>query len=195
MSRAAQRKHEQRERMRAKGYTAVEVWIPARHRATLRRLEELLRRDIVPAIDHPYHHTPRGERIMDSNLLAHTLEGMRTEGGLRLGAAIDDDTVQVSVGDREEFPISVTAGENQIICLTHLFGAEEVKDGQEAQMAQTMLVLNVMLPLSAFGRVGNAYVLFGAIGANASIEEIGKEIDALSDNTLEAMEALTEYLD
>ena len=44
---AAERKRRQRERLQRAGLTAVEVWIPARHRTFLRRVEQLLRRDVV----------------------------------------------------------------------------------------------------------------------------------------------------
>ncbi len=47
---AAERKRRQRDRLQRAGLTAVEVWIPARHRAFLRWVEKLLRRDVVPAL-------------------------------------------------------------------------------------------------------------------------------------------------
>ncbi len=56
----AQRKRVQRTRLRNSGLAPVEVWIPRRHRPILRRLEALLRQDIVPELPRPYHVTASG---------------------------------------------------------------------------------------------------------------------------------------
>ncbi len=191
----AERKRSQRARLRNSGLVPVEVWIPRRHRPSLRRLEALLRQDIVPELPRPYHVTASGERIMDLNMLRESLNGLTTEDGFHLNAADGDgDIVEVVVEDREEFPIVVSADEEQVLCLTYLFDDSQVKADARAEMLETMLEMNVPLPLSSFGKVGGRYVIFGALAASCTVADIINEIEVLSDNTLEAIEAVSTYL-
>ena len=46
----AERKRQQRTRLRQAGLVATEVWIPKQHRSLLRRFERLLRDGIVPEL-------------------------------------------------------------------------------------------------------------------------------------------------
>ena len=57
-----------------------------------------------------------------------------------------------------------------------------------------MLEMNVPLPLSSFGKVGDHYVVFGALAAGSTIEDVVTELEVLSDNTLEAIEIVGPYL-
>ena len=59
----------------------------------------------------------------------------------------------------------------------------------------TLLEMNVPLPLSSFGKIGDRYVLFGALAAGASIADVVTELESLSDNTLEAVEAVAQFID
>jgi uncharacterized protein YjfI (DUF2170 family) len=58
----------------------------------------------------------------------------------------------------------------------------------------TLLELNPSVPLSSFGRVGERFVLLGALRRDAGIDEIAREIAVLSDNALDALDALSDYL-
>ena len=132
---------------------------------------------------------------MDLNLLRQSLNGTHGEDGIELKASdAGDGMVQVEVADREEFPIIVSIDEEQIVCMTRLFGEDEVKEESRAEMLTTMLELNMPMPLSAFGRVKDQYVLFGALSANSDLSSVVNEIEVLSDNTLEAIEAISGYL-
>jgi len=57
-----------------------------------------------------------------------------------------------------------------------------------------MLIMNVSIPLSAFSKIGDQYIMFGALSPKASIDELVHEIELLSDNVLEAIEAVADYL-
>ena len=191
----AERKRTQRARLRNSGLVPVEVWIPRRHRPILRRLEALLRQDIVPELPRPYHVTASGERIMDLNLLRETLNGLTTQDGFHLNAGEADGGIfEVVVEDREEFPIVVSADEEQVLCLTYLFDDSQVKADARTELLETMLEMNVPLPLSSFGKVGGRYVIFGALSASCDVPDVVNEIEVLSDNTLEAIEAVSPYL-
>ena len=100
----------------------------------------------------------------------------------------------IKVEDRDEFPIYMTVDEGQILCITYLFSDAQVDANKRADMAEAMLTLNVSIPLSAFSKIGNQYIMFGALSPNSSIDDVLHEIELLSDNVLEAIEAVSDYL-
>jgi len=54
--------------------------------------------------------------------------------------------------------------------------------------------LNPSVPLSAFGRVDGRFVLVGALSRAARAEDVAHEVAVLSDNALDALDALAEFL-
>lgn len=102
--------------------------------------------------------------------------------------------VQVSIEGREELPIFVTCSDSQILCICYLWTDDEVLAGRRTELLETLLDLNPSIPLSSFGRVGGRYVLFGALARDARCEDIAKDIAALSDNALDALDAMSEFL-
>lgn len=100
----------------------------------------------------------------------------------------------IKVEDREEFPIYMTVDEGQILCISYLFGDDQVATDKRTELADAMLLMNVMIPLSAFSKIGNQYIMFGALSPRASIDELLHEIELLSDNVLEAIATLSDYL-
>jgi len=102
--------------------------------------------------------------------------------------------VQVSIEGREELPIYVTCSDSQILCLCYLWKDSEVLVERRTELLETLLDLNPSVPLSSFGRIGDRYVLFGALALNARAADIAEDIAALSDNALDALEALSEFL-
>ncbi len=129
--------------------------------------------------------------------LESTLNGTQTEEGLNLSAEIipgEVDVLQVTVQDREEFPIYITLDESQILCVTYLWQESEVKKQYREELLDALLTMNIPMPLSSFSKVGNQYILFGALANTSSIEDIQHEISVLSENTLDAIEAVNDYL-
>ena len=129
--------------------------------------------------------------------LADALRGRSIEEGLTLTAELipgEVDVLQVSIQDREEFPVYVSIDESQILCLTHLWKEGEVKEGTREELLDALLTMNVSMPLSAFSKVGNQYIIFGALATNSSADDITHEIEVLSENTLDAVEAISDYL-
>ena len=59
---------------------------------------------------------------------------------------------------------------------------------------EALLDLNPSVPLSAFGRVGGRFVLIGALARTASASDIANEVAVLSDNALDALDALSDFL-
>jgi len=107
----------------------------------------------------------------------------------------DDGSVAcITVPDREEFPIYLTVDEGQILVITYLFADDQVNKEQRADLTEAMLILNVSIPLSAFSKISNQYIMFGALSPQSSTDDLIQEIETLSDNVLEAIDAVSEYL-
>ncbi|MDR7152088.1 uncharacterized protein YjfI (DUF2170 family) [Hydrogenophaga palleronii] len=106
----------------------------------------------------------------------------------------DVPVVQVAIDGRQELPIFVTSTDSQILCICYLWSDDEVLPERRTDLLQTLLDLNPSVPLSAFGRVGNRFVLIGALSNDARVEDIAHEVAVLSDNALDALTALQEFL-
>ncbi|MEZ5703119.1 MAG: DUF2170 family protein [Burkholderiaceae bacterium] len=102
--------------------------------------------------------------------------------------------VQVTIEGRQELPIYLTSSDSQFLCLCYLWTDEEIKPARRAELMQTLLDLNPSVPLSAFGRIGDRFVLTGALGRGSSVQDIATEVAVLSDNALDALSALSEFL-
>lgn len=106
----------------------------------------------------------------------------------------DVPVLQVTIDGRQELPIFLTASEAQILCMCYLWSDEEVRPERRTDLLHTLLDLNPSVPLSSFGRVDRRYVLFGALSVDARAEDVAKDVAVLSDNALDALDALSEYL-
>ena len=134
--------------------------------------------------------------------LQERMEGLDALIGTRLsGAAVsfqpipgEVPVIQVVIGGREELPIFVTASKTQILCICYLWTDAEVIPERRAELMGVLLELNPTIPLSSFGRVDRRYLLFGALSKEARAEDIANEIATLSDNALDALDALATYL-
>ena len=104
------------------------------------------------------------------------------------------EVLQVVVEDREELPIFISASSEQILCIAFLFELKEVKEESVAEMNQAMLTSNISVPLSAFGILEGQYVIYGALSTQSSLEDVVHELETLSNNTLEAIEAMRDFL-
>lgn len=104
------------------------------------------------------------------------------------------EVVQVTFKDREEFPIYLTQSDNQMICICYLWREQEVIAEKRTQMLEGMLDMNIPMPLSSFGRVDEWYAIFGALDLDSSASNITKELTVLSDNALDAIDAMSGYL-
>ena len=102
--------------------------------------------------------------------------------------------LQVSIEGRQELPIFVTCSDAQTICLCYLWTNDDVRPERRAELNEALLDLNPSVPLSSFGRVGKHYVLTGALSASARAEDVAHEVAVLSDNALDALDALADYL-
>ena len=106
----------------------------------------------------------------------------------------ETEVLQITLWEYEELPAFVSVTDTQILCITYLFTEDEVKPGSRGEMLEEMLKLNIPMPLSSFSKIGDRYVVFGALSVSSSIEDICHEIITLTENAVEAIDALEEYL-
>ena len=134
--------------------------------------------------------------------LLEQLSGLDTLTGVAMGGLSvqlqpipgDVPVVQVSIEGRDELPIFLTCSDAQILCMCYLWADEEVLPQRRAELMETLLDLNPSVPLSSFGRIGDRTVLFGALGRDSHVDDVAREIAVLSDNALDALDALSEFL-
>ncbi|MCU7845156.1 MAG: YjfI family protein [Candidatus Thiodiazotropha sp. (ex Monitilora ramsayi)] len=106
----------------------------------------------------------------------------------------DVEVIQVVFKDREELPIYLTQSDSQMLCICYLWEEKEIISKKRSEMLEVMLDMNISVPLSSFGRIGNRYTIFGALSLDSSAESIARELTVLSDNALDAIDAMSEYL-
>jgi uncharacterized protein YjfI (DUF2170 family) len=138
-------------------------------------------------MNHQFHDQLRGVDALTSVTLGGAAVQLQPIPG-------EVPVVQVSIEGREELPIFVTCADSQILCMCYLWREDEILPERRTELLETLLNLNPTIPLSSFGRVGNHYVLIGALARDARSEDIAKDIAALSDNALDALDALSEFL-
>ena len=106
----------------------------------------------------------------------------------------NQEILQVILTDSEEIPVYITITDTQILCIAYLFKKEEVKKEMLATLNEKCLQLNIPMPLSAFAMIDDQYTLFGALSTDSTFDNIQKEIVTLTENAVEALEALEEYI-
>jgi len=104
------------------------------------------------------------------------------------------DVLQISVLDREELPIFLSVSDDQILCITYLWGSEEVKAERLAEMHESMLEMSIPMPLSSFSKIGDKYVIFGALSINSTYDDIEHELAVLSNNAIEIIDDMSDFL-
>ena len=104
------------------------------------------------------------------------------------------DVLQITIIDREELPIFVSVTDDQILCITYLWGEEEVKSNKRVEMLEAMLEMNIPMPLSSFSKIGDKYVVFGALSIGSAFDDIEHELAVLSNNAIEVIDDMDEFL-
>lgn len=136
---------------------------------------------------------------MDIKTIAEQLNQTDTEA--RQGFDFDlqiipgeEEVLQISIAGREEIPVFLTLSDTQILCISYLWSEQEMKAGSKAEMMEAMLEMNIPMPLSSFAKIGDNYAVFGALSLNSSMDDIIHEIITLSDNAIDSIELLREFL-
>jgi uncharacterized protein YjfI (DUF2170 family) len=106
----------------------------------------------------------------------------------------DVDVLQITVEGREELPIFVSVTDDQILCITYLWGSDEVKQDKVDDMHTAMLEMSIPMPLSSFSKIGDKYVIFGALSISSTFDDIEHELAVLSNNAIEIIDDMSDYL-
>ena len=129
--------------------------------------------------------------------LADTLNKASLANGATLTSEIIEtelQVLQVLIQDREEFPVYITIDDSQVLCVSYLWREQEIVPEKREALLEALLTLNIPMPLSSFSKIGHQYIIFGALSTRSDTEAVLHEITTLSDNTLDAIELMAEYL-
>lgn len=102
--------------------------------------------------------------------------------------------VEVIFPDSDRLPVYVTDAGEQRLCISYLWRECDIRPERRTELMETLLELNPSVPLSAFGRLGEHYVLIGALGPAATPADLALELATLADNGRDALAMLAEYL-
>ena len=105
------------------------------------------------------------------------------------------EVLQVESNEVEGFPVFVTKTNSQVLCIVYLWREAEVKQSARLAMLETMLDSSISIPLSAFARVGDQFVLYGALSVTSSFDEIVEEIVTLNENAVDVLSAMEDFLE
>jgi len=104
------------------------------------------------------------------------------------------EVLQILVEDQEELPIFVSASDEQVLCIAYLFTEKEIKADMLNEMNNAMLAANISIPLSSFAKIGDQYVIYGALSVQSDVQDVVHEIEVLASNTVEAIEVMSDFL-
>lgn len=188
-----------RERMRAKGLVPRQVFIRPQHREILATVELALREPALPDIfrrleAYSAMTQPWTTVALHEALAEHvTREHLPYQLSLERGA---DPTIAIALPEHGDLVIHLMASGEQLFASTPLCLGTQVRD--RAAFNDACLRLNPLNPLSNLGLQSldgeDVYVVFGELSTRSPLANIVEEIDVLARNTLQAAEALRDYL-
>ncbi|ATG72777.1 hypothetical protein CGX12_05530 [Zobellella denitrificans] len=136
---------------------------------------------------------------MELSVIGRHLEGLGDQSSTGFGFQCfpipgEVEVLKVTVEGREELPLFISVSDDQILCISYLWDESQVDPARRQAMLEAMLDMNIPMPLSAFARLDDWYVVFGALSLNADLADIEHELAVLSDNCLEVIEDMAEFL-
>ena len=127
--------------------------------------------------------------------LAFQLNTYTSESGTTFDVLVGDDQIlEVTCSNNNEFPISVTATDTQLLAVTPLFHVNEVVSGAAGALHEMLLRLSPAVPLSSIGLQGDTYILFGAMAKETLFENIAHELEVQAENTMDVLEVVEGFL-
>ena len=102
--------------------------------------------------------------------------------------------IQVSIEGREELPIFLTCSDSQILCMCYLWSDDEVlPDGAPScSRPCSTSTRRCRCPRSAAS--ASATCCSAPCSRDARVDDVAKDVAVLSDNALDALDALSEFL-
>lgn len=206
---SAHYQREYRKRLREQGLVKKEVWILPENAGKLSGVEKALRQSGVnivvgeQGVIMGQSDTER-EAVLDSRWNTELLLGALVKEGLFTAKRASVELVQgvepallIVMYEYGDLPLFMTVEGDQIIVEAVLWPQSAVVD--EAQFHDAVLRTHKYFPLSTISLdsvagADDCYMMFGALSANSSIDDVLLEIDVLSSNVIQATQAYGEYL-
>ncbi|WP_223789105.1 YjfI family protein [Marinicella meishanensis] len=134
---------------------------------------------------------------MNTEDLAIKLSQHRTAEGFtfdcqRISGEVE--VLQVEMNGFDGFPVFITQTQFQIICIVYLWTEDEIKTDRRTEMLEMMLDTSISIPLSSYARVGDRYVLFGALSVRSDLEKVVEEVVMLNENAVDVVSAMEDFL-
>lgn len=131
---------------------------------------------------------------LDLNELCLKLNQHESAEGNTFNAQVRDNIIEICCSNAEEFPIHLTSTDEQILAISHLFTEDNIKSEELPNLNDLLLKLSPAIPLSAFGKEGKLYFIYGAMPLGTLFSNIAHELEVQADNTVEALETLQELM-
>ncbi len=130
----------------------------------------------------------------DLNELCIKLNQHETAEGNRFTAEVNDEIIELTCSNAEDFPIRLSVTDQQIIAISHLFSEDDIVPEEINGLNETLLRLSSVIPLSSFGKDGKFYFLFGSMPLGTLFENLAHELEIQAENTIEALETFQELM-
>ena len=100
------------------------------------------------------------------------------------------EVLQIEMAGFDGFPVFITQTNIQIICIIYLWSEAEIIEESRLEMLEMMLDTSISIPLSSYARVGDRYVLFGALSVSSSFDKLVEEVVTLNEIALDVVLSL-----
>lgn len=104
------------------------------------------------------------------------------------------DVLQIELNGIEGFPVFLTRTSSQILCIVYLWSEAEIRSEKRTEMLETMLDTSISIPLSAYARVNDRFVIYGALSVSSSLDKVVEEIVTLNENAIDVISAMEDFL-
>lgn len=108
--------------------------------------------------------------------------------------AEDKAVLQITLNDIDGVIMFLSASEQEISCISHVFLEEEVKKQHIDELNNTLLNINLIMPHCAFTKLDNQYLIKGSLPLDSSTNNIAKLIQNIAFALIENLDLIQEVL-
>jgi len=192
---SAHYQREHRKRLREQGLVKKEIWIRPEHANKARAFEKSLRNADIEQNELDNKSVPTWRTQALFNDLSESVLVQQGKASIDLidGA---DSTIHLIMHDYGDLPEFLSVAGDQIIIESILWPKDDVNEIEKFNDA--ILRTHKYLPLSTIclekrGDI-DYYLMFGALSATSSLDNIRHEVEVLASNVIQATEAYKSYL-
>lgn len=126
------------------------------------------------------------------NEIVNFLNGWESKNGFQLSASLEGDSIVIEESDSDQV-MSLTQDGEQLICMTTAIRSDEVAPEKVSELHDFMLSMSLPMPLSSFGKMGDEYVIFGAMHSDTTLNNVAEEVETLLLNAEAMADELTQF--